>query len=88
MGKIKLFPINSTIVDDWDGYLKGVGKKGSNEILGAHLWGKRAGSLVQMIVFAMDNGLGWKELADGVYGHPVLVEGIYSLASNMKSRTS
>ncbi len=77
----------SMIVDDWDGYFKGIGRKGSNEILGAALWGKRAGSLVQMLVFAMDNGLGWKELADGVYGHPVLVEGVYSLASNMKGLT-
>jgi len=78
----------SMIVDDWDGYLKAVGIKGSNEIIGASLWGKRAGSLVQMIVLAMDNGLGWKELASGVYGHPILAEGIYSLAANMKGRTS
>lgn len=78
----------SMIVDDWDGILKGIGRKGSNEILGAHLWGKRTGSLVQMIVLAMENNLGWNELADMVYGHPVLVEGIYSLSLNMKGLTS
>jgi probable pyridine nucleotide-disulfide oxidoreductase len=77
----------SMIVDDWDGILKGIGRKGSNEILGVSLWGNRAGSLVQMFVLAMDNKLGWKELASGVYGHPVLVEGVYSLASAMKNRT-
>ena len=78
----------SMIVDDWDGILKGVGRKGSDEILGAHLWGERTGSLVQMIVLAMENGLGWTNLNDLVYGHPVLVEGIYSLAGNMKGLTS
>ncbi|MCH8906030.1 MAG: NAD(P)/FAD-dependent oxidoreductase [Candidatus Heimdallarchaeota archaeon] len=73
----------SMILNDWDGVLKGVGLKGSNQIIGAHLWGERTGSLIQMIVFAIENNLGWKELADMVYGHPVLMEGIYSLAINM-----
>lgn len=77
----------SMIVDDWDGILKGVGRKGSDEILGAHLWGERTGSLIQMIVLAMENGLGWSKLNDLVYGHPVLAEGIYSLAGNMKGLT-
>jgi len=76
----------SMIVDDWDGYLKGIGRKGSNEILGASLWGKRSGSLIQLLTFAKDNGLGWTELTEGVYGHPVLAEGIYSLASGMKGQ--
>ncbi len=73
----------SMIVGDWTGFLKGIGRKGSNEILGAHLWGERTGSLIQLIILAMDNGLGWKELADMVYGHPVLVEGIESLSKMM-----
>lgn len=76
----------SMIVDDWDGFLKGIGRKGSNEILGVHLWGKRAGSLIQLVIFAMDHDMGWKELNDMVYGHPVLVEGIYSLSASMKGR--
>ncbi|MHA2028007.1 MAG: dihydrolipoyl dehydrogenase family protein [Candidatus Kariarchaeaceae archaeon] len=75
----------SMIVDDWDGVLKGIGIKGSNEILGAHLWGKRTGSLIQTLILAMDNGLGWEEVSDMIYGHPVLVEGIYSLSLNMKN---
>lgn len=74
----------SMIVDDWDGILKGIGIKGSNEIIGAHLWGERSGSLIQMIILAMDNNLGWKELAEMIYGHPVLSEGINSLAAGMK----
>ncbi|MFV2015623.1 MAG: NAD(P)/FAD-dependent oxidoreductase, partial [Candidatus Heimdallarchaeota archaeon] len=52
----------SMIVNDWDGVLKGIGRKGSNEILGAHLWGERTGSLIQTLILAMDNGLGWKEV--------------------------
>lgn len=78
----------SMIVDDWVGMLKGIGLKGSNEILGVHLWGERTGSLIQTLILAMDNGLGWNELSDMIYGHPVLVEGIYSLALNMKNLTS
>ncbi|MCY3410734.1 MAG: NAD(P)/FAD-dependent oxidoreductase [Candidatus Heimdallarchaeota archaeon] len=77
----------SMIVEDWDGVLKAVGRKGSNEILGVHLWGERTGSLIQMIVMAMENDLGWTHLADMVYGHPVLAEGVYSLASGMKGKT-
>ncbi len=77
----------SMIVGDQDGILKGIGLKGSNKILGAHLWGERTGSLVQMVIFAMDNNLGWKELSEMVYGHPVLSEGIYSLASGMNGKT-
>ena len=77
----------SMIVDDWNGILKAVGLKNSNKIIGAHLWGERTGSLVQMIVLAMDNNLGWNELSDMVYGHPVLAEGIYALASGIKTRT-
>ncbi len=77
----------SMIVDDWVGMLKGIGHKGSNEILGVHLWGERTGSLVQTIILAMDNDLGWRELSGMIYGHPVLAEGIYSLALNMKNLT-
>ena len=73
----------SMIVDDWDGILKGIGKKDSNEILGVHFWGQKTGSLIQTIVLAMENGLGWSHLASMVYGHPVLAEGIYSLAYGM-----
>ena len=78
----------SMIVNDWDGVLKGIGCKGSNEILGVHLWGERTGSLIQMFVLAMENGLGWSHLSSMVYGHPVLAEGIYSLAAGMKGKTS
>lgn len=78
----------SMIVDDWDGVLKAVGRKDSNEILGVHLFGERAGSLIQMVVLAMENELGWTHLTDMVYGHPVLAEGIYSLASGMKGKTT
>lgn len=73
----------SMIVGDWTGFLKGIGLKGSNEILGVHLWGIRTASLVQMVILAMDNGLGWKELANMVYGHPILAEGIESLSKMM-----
>ncbi len=78
----------SMIVNDWDGMLKAVGLKGSDEILGVHLWGERTGSLIQMFVLAMENNLGWTHLANMVYGHPVLAEGIYSLASGMKGKTN
>ena len=77
----------SMIVNDWNGVLKGIGRKGSNEILGAHLWGVKTGSLIQTLILAMDNGLGWKEVSDMIYGHPVLVEGILSLSLNMKNLT-
>lgn len=77
----------SMIVGDWDGVLKGIGRKGSNEILGAHLWGVRTGSLIQTLILAMDNGLGWKEVSEMIYGHPVLAEGIYSLSLNMNNLT-
>ncbi len=73
----------SMIVGDWTGFLKGIGLKGSNEILGVHLWGVRTASLVQMVILAMDNGMGWKELANMVYGHPILAEGIESLSKMM-----
>ncbi len=73
----------SMIVNDWTGFLKGIGVKGSNEIIGAHLWGVRTGSIIQMLVLARDYGLGWKELSEMVYGHPVLAEGIESLSKNM-----
>ncbi|RMG28102.1 MAG: NAD(P)/FAD-dependent oxidoreductase [Methanobacteriota archaeon] len=73
----------SMIVGDWTGFLKGIGLKGSNEILGVHLWGIRTASLLQMVILAMDNGLGWKELANMVYGHPILAEGIESLSKMM-----
>ncbi len=73
----------SMIVGDWTGFLKGIGLKGSNDILGVHLWGIRTASLLQMIILAMDNGMGWKELANMVYGHPILAEGIESLSKMM-----
>ncbi len=77
----------SMIVNDWVGFLKGIGIKGSNEIIGAHLWGVRTASLVQMLVLARDNGLGWKELGEMIYGHPVLAEGIEALGNNMTRLT-
>jgi pyruvate/2-oxoglutarate dehydrogenase complex dihydrolipoamide dehydrogenase (E3) component len=77
----------SMIVDDWVGVLKGIGIRGSNEIIGAHLFGVRTGSLIQMLVLAKENGLGWKELSEMIYGHPVLAEGIDALSANMHRLT-
>ncbi len=78
----------SMIVGDYTGFLKAIGRKGSNEILGVHLWGVRTGSIIQMIVLAMENNLGWSQLADMVYGHPVLVEGVEGLSRMMSGKVN
>ncbi|MDH5644814.1 MAG: NAD(P)/FAD-dependent oxidoreductase [Candidatus Heimdallarchaeota archaeon] len=77
----------SIIKETTIGYLKGIGIKGSDEIIGLHIWGEGAGNLIQLGVLAMENHLGWSNLSDLVYGHPVLVESVYSLTSGMVGRT-
>ncbi|MDH5404544.1 MAG: NAD(P)/FAD-dependent oxidoreductase, partial [Candidatus Heimdallarchaeota archaeon] len=77
----------SIINESTNGYLKGIGIKGSDEIIGLHIWGDKAGDLIQLGVLAMENDLGWSRLADLVYGHPVLIEAIYSLSVGMLNQT-
>lgn len=73
----------SLVLEQTEGVYKGIGIRGKNTIIGAHLWGEKAGSLIQMIVLAMENNLGWNELNSLIYPHPVLSEGIMGMASGV-----
>lgn len=62
-------------MEDTVGFVKLVGERGTGRLLGAHLMGHQASSLIQPLIQAMSFGLTAPEMARGQYWiHPALAE--------------
>ncbi|MFC4945465.1 mycothione reductase [Pseudonocardia sp. GCM10023141] len=62
-------------MEDTTGFCKLLAERGTGRLLGAHLMGPQASSLIQPLIQAMSFGLGVREMATGQYWiHPALPE--------------
>jgi mycothione reductase len=62
-------------MEDTSGFAKLIADRGTGQLLGAHIMGPQASSLVQPLIQAMSFGLGAREMARGQYWiHPALPE--------------
>jgi mycothione reductase len=62
-------------MEDTTGLCKIIAEKGTGRLLGAHIMGPQASTLIQPIIQAMSFGLGAREMATGQYWiHPALPE--------------
>ncbi len=62
-------------MEDTTGFCKVIAERGSGRILGAHVMGPQAATVIQPLIQAMSFGLGAREMATGQYWiHPALPE--------------
>jgi mycothione reductase len=62
-------------MEDTTGFCKVLAERGSGRLLGAHVMGKQAATVIQPLIQAMSFGLGAREMATGQYWiHPALPE--------------
>jgi mycothione reductase len=62
-------------MEDTTGFCKVIAERGSGRILGAHVMGAQASTVIQPLIQAMSFGLGAREMATGQYWiHPALAE--------------
>lgn len=63
--------------NDTDGFVKILGDKATDRILGAHLIGSAAGELVNETVLAMEYGASCEDIARCCHAHPVRIKLIF-----------
>ncbi|HET9874786.1 MAG TPA: mycothione reductase, partial [Mycobacterium sp.] len=62
-------------MEDTTGFVKLIGERGTGRLLGAHIMGYQASSIIQPLIQAMSFGLTAPEMARGQYWiHPALPE--------------
>jgi mycothione reductase len=62
-------------MEDTTGFCKLIADRGSGRLLGAHLMGPQASTVIQPLIQAMSFGLGARDMACGQYWiHPALPE--------------
>ncbi len=62
-------------MDDTTSVCKLIADRGTGQLLGAHIMGEQAATLIQPLIQAMSFGLGVREMAHGQYWiHPALTE--------------
>jgi mycothione reductase len=62
-------------MEDTTGFCKVIADRETGQLLGAHVMGEQAATLIQPVIQAMSFGLGVREMARGQYWiHPALTE--------------
>ena len=62
-------------MEDTTGFCKVIAERGTGRLLGAHVMGPQASTVIQPLIQAMSFGLGAREMATGQYWiHPALPE--------------
>ncbi|MFI9032855.1 hypothiocyanous acid reductase MerA [Staphylococcus pasteuri] len=79
----KLLPVNQIprhkINNDSRGLFKVVINKENHQILGASLYGKESGEMINLIKLAMDQNIPYQVLRDNIYTHPTMTESFNDL---------
>lgn len=72
-------------MEDTTGFLKLIAERGSGRLLGAHIMGHQASSIIQPLIQAMSFGLTAAEMARGQYWiHPALPEVVENALLNLR----
>ncbi len=65
------------------GFMKAIIAKDSDKILGFSMLGVNAGDVMSVVQVAMQGGLPYTALRDGIFAHPTITEGLNMLFSNV-----
>jgi len=76
-GKYDYANLTRAIVsDETDGFIKIVAEEGSGRILGGHIVGAEASSLIHEVTAAMAGGLSVSDIGNTLHAYPTLSEGV------------
>ncbi|MEX2470880.1 MAG: mercuric reductase [Gemmatimonadota bacterium] len=70
--------------DETRGFMKAVVDANTDHILGASILGIEGGEIASAIQIAMMGGLTWRDLRDGAFSHPTLVESLNNLFASIE----
>ncbi|MEX2466690.1 MAG: mercuric reductase [Gemmatimonadota bacterium] len=70
--------------DETRGFMKAVVDNEDGRILGASILGIEGGEIASAIQIAMMGGLTWRDLRDGTFSHPTLVESLNNLFATIE----
>ncbi|HCP00737.1 MAG TPA: dihydrolipoyl dehydrogenase [Rhodospirillaceae bacterium] len=73
--------------NDTDGFVKILADAKTDRVLGAHIVGPDAGTLIHEIVLGMEFGVSAEDIARTCHGHPTLAEAIKEAALSVGGRT-
>jgi len=73
--------------NDTEGFVKILSDAKTDQVLGAHIIGPDAGTLIHEIVIAMEFGASAEDIARSCHGHPTLSEAVKEAALAVDGRT-
>lgn len=89
--KVGKFPFSANgrarASNNTDGFVKLLADAGSDRILGAHIIGPDAGTMIHEIVVGMEFGAAAEDIARTCHGHPTLNEAVKEAALDVAGRT-
>ncbi len=89
--KVGKFPFSANgrarAANDTDGFVKLLADAATDQVLGAHILGPDAGTLIHEIVVGMEFGAAAEDIARTCHGHPTLSEAIKEAALAVGGRT-
>jgi len=89
--KVGKFPFSANgrarAANDTDGFVKLLADANTDQILGAHILGPDAGTLIHEIVVGMEFGAAAEDIARTCHGHPTLSEAVKEAALAVGGRT-
>lgn len=89
--KVGKFPFSANgrarAANDTDGFVKLLADANTDQVLGAHILGPDAGTLIHEIVVGMEFGAAAEDIARTCHGHPTLSEAIKEAALAVAGRT-
>ena len=69
------------------GFMKAIVARDSDKILGFNMLGVNAGDVMSVVQVAMQGGLPFTALRDGIFAHPTIAEGLNMLFANVGAPT-
>jgi dihydrolipoamide dehydrogenase len=89
--KVGKFPFSANgrarAANDTDGFVKLLADAATDQVLGAHILGPDAGTLIHEIVVGMEFGAAAEDIARTCHGHPTLSEAVKEAALAIGGRT-
>jgi dihydrolipoamide dehydrogenase len=89
--KVGKFPFSANgrarASNNTDGFVKLLADANSDQVLGAHIIGPDAGTLIHEIVVGMEFGAAAEDIARTCHGHPTLSEAVKEAALAVAGRT-
>jgi dihydrolipoamide dehydrogenase len=73
-------------IDDTDGFVKVLADKDTDEVLGVHIIGRDAGTIIHEICVAMEFGASAEDIARTCHAHPTLNEAVKEAAMAVDKR--